>query len=70
MTDDFLSEKIRAEDIILGSLGFDEDAKIVSIEKLDHGFKGTGKWSSGEEFNFVSDDSLSELEEWALTVLK
>ncbi len=67
--DDFLSKKIRAEDIILGSLGFDEDAKIVSIEKTTNGFKGVGSWSNGEEFCFSSDNLLSELEEWALDIL-
>ncbi len=69
MIEDFLTEKTRAEDIILGSLGFDEDAKLVSICKTENGFKGMAKWSDGEEFEIESDSPLSEIELWALDVL-
>lgn len=69
MSEDFLSEELRAEDIILGSLGFGEDAHIISIRAVDGGFVGIGRWADGEEFDFESDSELSELEMWALGVL-
>ena len=69
MNEDFLSEKIRAEDIILGSLGFGEEAKIISISKDEDGFSGVGVWEDGEEFSFKSEDKLTELEIWAVETL-
>ena len=70
MKEDFLSERNRAEDIILGSLGFCEDALIVSVSFTSTGFyKGVGRWADGETFEFESDDAPSELEAWALKVL-
>lgn len=61
--------KIRAEDIILGALGFGEDARIATIQRTDKGFVGTGVFTDGEVFEFESDEDLDELEEWALKVL-
>lgn len=61
--------KIRAEDIILGALGFGEDAKIATIERTKNGFIGTGVFSDGEIFEFESEEELDELEEWALSTL-
>lgn len=69
MVEDFLTEKTRAEDIILGSLGFGEDARIVSIKRTNDGFIGVGKFSDGETFEFVNDDELDDLQIWALQVL-
>ena len=71
MGDDFLEERIRAEDIILGGLGFGEEATLLSISSTKDGFEGTGKWPDGEEFSFTCDDQeeLSELEKWALAIL-
>ena len=69
MADDFLSEKNRAEDILLGSLGFGEDARILVIEKTADGFAGKGRYSDGEEFSFRSDYELDDLDRWALGVL-
>jgi hypothetical protein len=66
---DDLTPEMRAEDILLGSLGYGEDAKIVTLERTPTGYKGTGKWPDGEEFSFESEDELGELEEWALTLL-
>jgi hypothetical protein len=66
---DDLSPQVRAEDIILGSLGFGEEARIVSIERTPHGYQGIGRWADGEEFPFESDDDLDELQEWALQIL-
>jgi hypothetical protein len=66
---DDLSPKVRAEDIILGSLGFGEEARIVSIQRTSEGYKGIGRWADGEEFPFESDDEIDELTEWALTIL-
>lgn len=68
-TDDFLNEKIRAQDILLGGLGFGEEAIIIDIKKTEAGYKGTGRWPDGEMFEFESNDEPSELEEWALLVM-
>ena len=67
--EDCLKERTRAEDIILGSLGFGEDASIVEIRRSDSGFVGVGRWNDGQTFEFSSEDQLSTLEEWALRVL-
>ena len=69
MADDFLNERTRAEDIILGALGFDSDARILSVSLADDGFVGTATWSDGEEFEFESDDDVTEIERWAIEVL-
>lgn len=66
---DDLSPNVRAEDIILGSLGFGEEARVLSIERTPEGYKGIGRWADGEEFPFESDDELDELQEWALGFL-
>jgi hypothetical protein len=66
---DDLSPKVRAEDIILGSLGFGEDARVLSIERTSEGYKGIGRWADGEEFPFESDCELDDLEKWALQIL-
>ena len=67
--EDFLDERIRAEDILLGALGFDTDAKIKTVEVTAAGYKGRGTWSDGEDFDFASEDEVSDLERWALEVL-
>ena len=64
-----LSPETRAEDIILGSLGFGEEARIVSIERTPSGYRGVASWPDGERFSFENDDDLSELDEWALGIL-
>jgi len=66
---DDLSPLVRAEDIILGSLGFGEEARVVSIERAPEGYRGIGRWADGEEFPFESDDEIDELTEWALSIL-
>ncbi len=66
---ELLQPKQRAEDILLGTLGFSEDARIISIVSTDTGFEGKGAYSDGEEFSFTSEDSLSALEKWALDQL-
>jgi hypothetical protein len=66
---DDLTPAMRAEDILLGSLGYGEDAKVVTIERTDTGYKGVGIWQDGEEFLFESDDELDELQIWALEIL-
>lgn len=69
-SDDFLSERQRAEDILLGSLGFGEEARIVDIVATPEGFRGTASWQDGERFEFESEDEeLDELQRWALSVL-
>jgi hypothetical protein len=66
---DDLSPRVRAEDILLGSLGFGEDARVIAIERTDSGYKGIGEWPDGEQFEFENEDELEELDEWALSVL-
>ena len=67
--DDFLHERVRAEDILLGALGYGEEARIVSIIPSKNGYSGTGCWPDGERFEFSCEGELSELESWALTLL-
>jgi hypothetical protein len=67
--DDLLDERKRAEDILLGSLGFGEDASILSIQKTKEGYQGKGQWTDGSLFEFESDDELGDLEVWALGIL-
>lgn len=69
VADDFLNEKTRAEDIILGSLGFGEEASLLTITRTSDGFKGTGRWADGDLFTFENDDPLDTLQEWALSIL-
>ncbi len=69
MADDCLDEVTRAEDVLLGALGFDADARIIAITKTEAGFSGLGQWSDGESFEFESEDELSDLERWAVEVL-
>lgn len=70
MGEKFLSEENRAEDILLGALGFGEDASIVSVELTDDGFyRGVGKFGDGETFDFTSDIEADELERWAIGIL-
>jgi hypothetical protein len=63
---DDLSPQTRAEDILLGSLGFGEEAKIKSIEKTVIGYRGVGIWPDGEEFIFECEEELDSLQAWAL----
>ena len=67
--DSLEDQTTRAEDIILGALGFGEEAQIISITRTASGFKGGGRWLDGEEFSFENEDELNSLEEWAVTVL-
>lgn len=65
---DDLSPQTRAEDILLGSLGFGEEAKILTVERTDQGYRGVGVWPDGEQFQFENDDELDDLQVWALGV--
>jgi hypothetical protein len=69
--DDILNPETRAEDIILGGLGFSESARIISISHNSQKgvFFGVGEYNDGEQFDFHSEDPISSLEEWALTIL-
>ena len=69
MAEAFLKEETRAEDIILGSLGFGEEARIISIEKTAKGFCGKGSFADGESFEFENDGELDDLQRWALELL-
>jgi hypothetical protein len=66
---DDLSPETRAEDILLGSLGYGEEARVVSLERTATGYRGVGTWPDGEQFTFENDDELGELEIWALELL-
>lgn len=66
---DDLSPETRAEDILLGSLGYGEEARVVSIERTATGYRGVATWPDGERFTFENDDELGELEIWALELL-
>lgn len=69
MKKDCLEERIRAEDILLGSLGFGAEAKIVSVKSSEDGYQGVACWPDGEQFQFASDGELDKLQRWALEVL-
>lgn len=62
-------ERSRAEDILLGALGYGEDAQIDLLEPTKTGFKGQGHFTDGESFSFENDGELSDLEQWALGIL-
>ena len=70
MKDASLTERVRAKDILLGSLGFGEEAQIVSVERIEKGYRGIGTWKDGETFEFESKDDIDELQEWALRVVE
>ena len=66
LVEDAFSEFQRAEDILLGTLGFAEEARIISVARTESGYAGVGQYSDGEQFEFSSDEGLDELETWAL----
>ena len=68
--DTLADERVRAEDILLGSLGFGEEAQILSIVRVGDGYRGRGRWVDGEEFEFESEEPLDTLERWALSILE
>ena len=69
MARDGLDEDTRAEDIILGALGYGEDAKIISLELGTEGYSGVGAFGDGEEFGFESEFELDALQRWAVGVV-
>jgi hypothetical protein len=66
---DDLSPQVRAEDILLGSLGYGEEASIITVEKTTIGYRGIGKWPDGEQFSFECDEELDSLQAWALAYM-
>ena len=64
-----ITERDRAEDILLGTLGYGQDARLITVERIPNGYKGSGSWSDGEEFSFSWDDGLDDMQEWALGLL-
>jgi hypothetical protein len=69
MGDDLHDERLRAEDVLLGSLGYGEGARVLSVCRTIEGYRGRAAWNNGEEFEFESESDLEHLEEWALGVL-
>lgn len=69
MAQEGLDEKTRAEDILLGALGYGQDARIEWVERSGRGYRGRGRFADGESFEFLSPEDLSPLEVWALEVL-
>lgn len=69
MSDEKIDERTRAEDILLGSLGFGEGAKIISVELTDAGYRGIGQFEDGEQFEFESEDEIDALQRWALGIV-
>jgi hypothetical protein len=68
VTEEFTPRE-RAEDILLGGLGYGEGAHILEVQITEFGYRGVGVWSDGERFDFESSEGLSELERWALGVV-
>lgn len=66
---DCLTEHLRAEDILLGSLGYGEEARLITIERSSSGYRGLGRFSDGEEFEFEWSDGVDQLQEWALGIV-
>jgi hypothetical protein len=69
LSKDSLDSKTRAEDIILGGLGYDGAAKILELVETQSGILGKGIWDDGEEFEFKLEENLSELELWAVKII-
>lgn len=67
--EELLDERSRAEDILLGSLGYGEEATLISVEQIGDGYSGTATWDDGEEFSFSNEGPLDDLEVWALNIL-
>jgi len=66
----FLSPEIRAEDIILGAAGIGEEGKLLTLEEGEKGYTGEVQFHDGEILRFVSEDELSDLEIWAISILR
>lgn len=66
-----LSDLSRAEDILLGAAGYDEDACLdqVRIHGQEIILEGHFR-SDGEKFSTAFDCECGNFEEWALEILK
>lgn len=51
-------EEERARDILLGSNGFGEDAKLLFVSRTNNGYLIRGEFSDGEEFEAEGELSL------------
>jgi hypothetical protein len=69
MDNELDDERVRAEDVLLGSLGYGEGARVLTVCRTTEGYCGRGAWHDGEEFEFESEGALEYLEEWALGIL-
>ena len=69
MSADKLDPLTRAEDILLGALGYDVSASIIEVHPTENGYAGSGKYVDGEVFEFESGAGLAELESWAIKVI-
>ena len=68
-TEEF-SELSRAEDILLGSMGYGEGAKLANVTIAGDQITLHGEFSDGEAFSADIDQELSDLEHWALNILE
>ena len=68
---DELSELSRAEDILLGALGYSDDAKLEEVHLTEHEITLHGIFlSDGEKFVVNYDCECGALEEWAIEILR
>jgi len=66
-----LSEISRSEDILLGAMGFSEDARLKRVVvKREEVFLEGSFTSDGETFVSKFDGEFGPLESWALEILK
>jgi hypothetical protein len=67
--EDWEDELVRAQDILLGTHGFGEEARLLELKVSDRGYSGRGMFQNGDHFEFSSDEELDELECWAVEIL-
>ena len=66
-----LSDLCRAEDILLGALGYSDDAQLEKVLIAGSEINLHGKFlSDGEKFEAIYDCEIGPLENWAIDILK
>lgn len=70
-TEEELSDLSRAEDILLGAMGYSDDAKLEKVKILGEQIFLNGAFrSDGESFSVKFDCERGKLEDWALEILR